>query len=177
MFMLLAESANTPNPVAVDLAPAITALIVFGLFFVVFFWKVWPKIAGGLDERQAKIRQEIEAAEAAQAEARAAMESQKEELAAARAEAHEMIAKAKSDAEASSRELRERAQQELADLRDNAGHEIRAAKEAAITELHAESATLATAIASRILQREINVNDQQALIEESLRELETVRSG
>lgn len=171
--MMLAEALN---PVAVELAPAITTLIVFGIVCLILFTKVWPKIASGLDERQAKIRQEIEAAEAAQAEARAAMESQQAELGQARAEAQEMIAKAKSDAEASSRALREQAQTQLAELREQAGQEIRAAKEAAISELHAESAVLATAIASRILQREINADDQQSLIDDSLRELQGSRS-
>ena len=63
--MTLAASEGTLNPVAVELAPAITTLVVFGLVCLVLFTKVWPKIASGLDERQAKIRQEIEAAEAA----------------------------------------------------------------------------------------------------------------
>ncbi len=167
--MTLAESLN---PVAIELAPAITTLIVFGIVCLILFTKVWPKIASGLDERQDKLRQEIAAAEAAQAEARSAMESQQAELSKARAEAHEMIAKAKSDAEASARALREQAQTQLAQLREQAGHEIRLAKEAAISELHAESAGLATTIASRILKREINANDQQSLIDDSLRELQ-----
>jgi len=175
--MTLAASEGTMNPVAVELAPAITTLIVFGLVCFVLFTKVWPKIANGLDERQAKIRQEIEAAEAAQAEARAAMEAQQAELAKARAEANEMIMKAKADAEATAKELRERAHAELTELREQAGHQIQEAKESAITELHAETAMLATAIATRILQREINVDDQQSLIDDSLRELESVQGG
>lgn len=171
--MTLAESLN---PVAIELAPAITTLIVFSIVCLILFTKVWPKIASGLDDRQAKLRQEIEAAEAAQAEAMAAMKLQQAELGKARAEAHEMIAKAKSDAGASALALREQAQAQLAQLREQAGHEIRLAKEAAISELHAESAVLATAIASRILKREINANDQQSLIDESLRELQGARS-
>ena len=55
--------------------------------------------------------------------------------------------------------------------------QIKEAKETAITELHAETAMLATAIATRILQREINVDDQQSLIDDSLRELESVHGG
>ena len=175
--MMLAAVEGEPDITSVELAPAITTLIVFGLVCLVLFTKVWPKITTGLDERQAKIREEIEAAEAAQAEAKASMETQQAELANARAEAHEMITKAKADAEATARGLRERAQVELAEMREQAGHEIRAAKESAITELHAESAMLATAIASRILQREINADDQQALIDDSLREMESIRGG
>ena len=177
LSLLLAASEGSPNPVTVELAPAITALVVFGLVCLVFFTKVWPKIGKGLDDRQAKIRQEIEAAEQAQAEARASMERQQEELAKARAEANEMIMKAKADAEATAKELRERAHAELTELREQAGHQIQEAKESAITELHAETAMLATAIATRILQREINVDDQQSLIDDSLRELESVQGG
>ena len=151
-FMMLAAAASdkdaTPDPTNVEWAPAITTLIVFGLVCLVLFTKVWPKITSGLDERQAKIRQEIEAAEAAQAEARAAMKSQQAELAQARTEANEMIAKAKSDAEALAQSLRDQAQQQLSELREQASQEIRAAKEAAIGELHAESGRLATSIAS-----------------------------
>ena len=175
--MMLAAIEGDPDITSVELAPAITTLIVFGLVCLVLFTKVWPKITSGLDERQAKIREEIEAAEAAQAEARASMEAQQAELAKARGEANEMIMKAKADAEATARGLRERAQVELTELREQAGHEIRAAKESAITELHAETAMLATAIATRILQREINVEDQQSLIDDSLQELESVHGG
>ena len=102
------------------------------------------------------------------------MESQQAELAKAD-EANEMIAKAKSDAEALAQTLRDQAQQQLGELREQAGQEIRAAKEAAIGELHAESGRLATSIASRILEREINAADQQSLIDESLRELEAIQ--
>ena len=176
MVSMMLAASEAADPTNAELAPAITTLIVFGLVCLVLFTKVWPKITSGLDERQAKIRQEIEAAEAAQAEARAAMKSQQAELAQARTEANEMIAKAKSDAEALAQSLRDQAQQQLSELREQASQEIRAAKEAAIGELHAESGRLATSIASRILEREINAADQQSLIDESLRELETIQS-
>ena len=170
--MTLAESLN---PVAIELAPAITTLIVFGIVCLILFTKVWPKIASGLDERQAKLRQEIEAAEAAQAEAMSAMKSQQAELGKARAEAHEMIAKG---------QIRcgsllpgpcvSRPRHNWPNCESRPGHEIRLQpRRRPSVNLHAESAVLATAIASRILKREINANDQQSLIDDSLRELQS----
>ena len=47
----------------------------------------------------------------------------------------------------------------------------KAAKKAAISELHAEASTLAVAIASRVLGREISATDQQSLVDDSLAEL------
>lgn len=175
MVSMMLAASEAADPTVAELAPAITTLVVFGLVILILFTKVWPKITSGLDERQSKIRQEIEAAEAAQAEARAAMESQQAELATARTEANEMIIKAKADAEALAQSLRDQAQHQLSELRDQASQEIRAAKEAAIGELHAESGRLATVIASRILEREINADDQQSLIDDSLRELESIQ--
>ncbi len=62
-------------------------------------------------------------------------------------------------------------------MRDRAGREIDNAKRAALAELHAEAANLAAEIAGKILQREISTEDQQRLIDESLRELATARGG
>ena len=162
--------------------PAISTLVVFGLVCFILFTKVWPKIATGLDERQAKIRQEIEAAEAGAGGSQgldgiASMPSWRN----ARAEANEMISRRprrtprqlrpgppRASAGRSSTEMREQGQP------PNPG----AAKEAAITELHAESAMLATAIATRILQREINaLMTSRTFIDDSLRELESAHGG
>ena len=169
MVPMMLAASESADPTVAELAPAITTLVVFGIVILILFTKVWPKITSGLDERQTKIRQEIEAAEASQAEARAAMESQQAELAKARTEANEMIAKAKSDAEALAQTLRDQAQQQLGELREQAGQEIRAAKEAAIGELNAQAATMATTIAGRILHREISADDQRDLIDDSLK--------
>jgi F0F1-type ATP synthase membrane subunit b/b' len=49
--------------------------------------------------------------------------------------------------------------------------DIEAAKSAAVAEIHSEAATLAAAMAGKILRREITPKDQQKLVEESLSEL------
>src|SRR5262245_41125411 len=80
--------------------PAITSLVVFLLAFGFLYLKVWPKIIKALDDRQEKIRREIESAEQAREQAKAALAQYEQELANARQEANKMIAGAKADAKA-----------------------------------------------------------------------------
>jgi F-type H+-transporting ATPase subunit b len=166
--------AGDESPVDFKWVVFLTALIVFGIAFFILTKFVWPKILGGLDARDQKIADEIRGAEEARERANAALKEYEKSLAAAREEANQMIAKAKADATAVGNELRARNEQELTDLKHRASKDIESAKQSAINEIHAEAAMLATAVASKILQREITAADQQSLVDESLRELANV---
>lgn len=168
MIVLAAEGGN---PVSVQLMPLLTTLVVFAVAFWILKSKVWPRIMQGLDERDRKIRDEIRRAEEAREQAAQALSEYEESLATARQEAAEMIAKAKSAAKSAGDDLRKRNEVELADMKQRASRDIQSAKQAAIAEIHSEATTLAATIASKILQREITVDDQRKLVEESLQEL------
>jgi F-type H+-transporting ATPase subunit b len=177
-LMLAADAVHTeivPGTVAAAAMPAITALVVFGLLLLILWRTVWPRIINGLDERDAKIRNEIRAAEEAREHAKDLLSEYERNLAKAREEATQMIAKGRADAKAVAEELRARNEAELSDMKARATHEINAAKQAAVSELYAEAANLAAAMAAKILQREISAADQQRLVEESLGELAAVR--
>lgn len=174
MTPMLLLAASDGSPVSFQILPFVTTLIVFTIAFFVLATKVWPKILGGLEDRDRKIRDEIAAAEDARRKAESAMREYEQSLATARQEAADMIAKARSDARAVADELRARNETDLAEMRQRATRDIDSAKYAALSEIHAEAAVLGAAIASRILEREINADDQRRLVEESLKELRTV---
>ncbi|MHC4083058.1 MAG: F0F1 ATP synthase subunit B [Planctomycetota bacterium] len=182
-LLLAAEGAATgaehaleqPDIIALNWLPAVTTIVVFLIAFGVLYVKVWPMITKGLDDRQNKIRHEIESAEEARAQAKEALAEYERELAGAHREAGEMIAKAKADAKAAGAELRTRNEAELAEMKQRATQDLQAAKRAAIIELHAEAVTLAADIAAKILKREISAEDQQRLVDESLEELTTAQ--
>jgi F-type H+-transporting ATPase subunit b len=176
MFHLLAAE-KLPNPVLPQLIPAITAIVVFVIFFGVLRIVVWPKITSGLDERERKIRDDLKSAEEAREQAKREQEEHQKALEEAREEATDVIAKAKADAKQVADELRARNETELSEMKDRATRDIDAAKRSAINELHAEAATLAAHIAGKILKREISVEDQQRLVDESLSELGKVREN
>jgi F-type H+-transporting ATPase subunit b len=176
MTNLLLLAAESAQPMDFNWVPHVTAIIVFLVAFGVLKAKVWPSITKALDEREAKILNEIKSAEDARRSAESARMEFERKLAEGRQEAAAMISRAKEDAQAVANELRARNEAELADLRLRAQRDIGAAKQAAVAELHAQAANLASLMASKILKREISVPDQQRLMEESLRELQSSRN-
>jgi F-type H+-transporting ATPase subunit b len=137
---------------------------------------VWPKIIAGLDERYAKIKGEIEAAEKARHEAQAAQKKFEEKLQQAQAEATATIAAAQATARKVADELRAKNDTELAEMKARALADIQAAKEGAVKELNDHAVALATTMASKILRREVGAGDQSRLVSESLAELSRARN-
>lgn len=174
MMNLLLAAEEGAHAEVLDVAnwlPGATMLVVFILAFLILYWKVWGPITRGLDERDAKIRREIAAAEAARRESEEKQSEFEKQLAKAREEADRDRAQMRANVERYRDELRADAEKEVARMKQRAIREIEAAKAAAVTELHAESASLATSIASKILQREITSADQQSLVSQSLEEM------
>lgn len=151
--------------------PALMTVIVFCIVMAFLALNVWPKITKALDERNNKITSEIEAAEAARKQAREALEEYERNLAEARAEAQRMLEETKAKQGELAAELRAKADRELGEMRERAMSDIESAKRAAVSEIYSQSVTLASAMAGKILQREVNAGDQQRLIDETLAEL------
>ena len=165
------EGGAKPSVFPGTIAQSIAAIIVFLLLLVVLHKMAWGPILKGLQAREEKIRADLDDAERAAAEAKAAAEKHRQQLAEAQVEGGRIIDQSRSDAERVARQLREEAETQIAQLRERATHDIAAAKEQAIQDLYQQVATLSTVVASRILQREVKVEDQQQLIESSLDEL------
>jgi F-type H+-transporting ATPase subunit b len=158
------------------LAPAITALLVFLVVFGILATQVWPKILGGLRDRENKIRDEIEGAELARTQAKDALEQYQKSLADARSEAQKMIEQAKQQQLAVAAELKAKADAELATMREKAMKDIESAKRAAASEIHAQAADIAGAMAAKILKRNVTAGDTKSLLEESLAHLQGSRN-
>lgn len=154
----------------------VTAIILFVIVFGLMSTMVWPKIVAGLDERNEKIKGEIAAAEDARQQAKEALNEYEKNLAEARAQAQQMLEETKATQNELAAQLKSRAEAELTEMREKAKADIDAAKKQALNELYTESVNLATVMAGKILQREVSVNDEQRLMDESLAELKTVNS-
>lgn len=150
---------------------AIASIIMFVLLVILLKKTAWGLIIQGLQDREVKIRSEIESAENARLQANAALEQYQKELAEARASANQMIQQARADAQKVADELRSKNEGELNSMKDRAKTEIEAAKRMALNEIYAETSMLATQVAGKILEREINPADQQKLVDEALSQL------
>lgn len=169
-----AEDPKPIAPFAQGVLPGIMALVVFLGVLAFMYLAVWPKITKALDERNAKIRDEIESAEAARRQAREALEEYEKSLSQARAEAQKMLEETKAQQASLAAKLRAEAEVELTAMRAKAKADIDTARKAAIAEIYAESVSLASLMAGKILKREVSAGDQQKLVDESLRQLQGI---
>jgi len=171
------HAAGKPSviePPKAGIIPAITAIVIFMIVFGISATMIWPKIVAGLDDRNDKIVGEIAAAEDARKQAKEALAQYEQNLADARAESQKMIEETRAQQGALADQLKATANTELSAMREKAVADIDAAKKQALSELYNESVNLATVMASKILAREVTVDDQQKLMDESLAEMKSV---
>lgn len=165
--------AGLPPRINEALITAIVQLVVFVGLLLLLTKLAWGPIATGLAAREAKIREDIETAERARREGEAALASYKQQIANADAEVRTKLATAQQDAESISARIKMDAQREIEEMKTRAAREIEETKNAALVEVRQQAATLSTAIAGKILKRNINEADQADLIRSSLEELQT----
>jgi F-type H+-transporting ATPase subunit b len=151
-----------------DFMPYLWNTLMFLLLLGVLMFFVWPAVLKGLRDREQKIRTDIQQAQNAREDAEKMKADFEKQLAESRAESARTIAEARATAEALKADLKASAQQEAADLKQRAQAEIASAKQAAIADIYAQTATLATEVASKILGRSITPEDHRDLVEQTV---------
>lgn len=160
-----------PSVMSFEVFQFIMAIVVFGIAFFVLSKTAWPKILGGLEAREGKIKGDLADAQRAREQAEASLAQYEKALAEARTEAARIVEEAKANQLKIAADLKARTEKELGDMRDAAKRDIASAKSAAIAELHASVADLSTEIAGKILGRELSADDQRSLVDASLTQL------
>mgnify|MGYP001616486468 FL=1 len=132
------------------------------LIILAVMWKVVvPMFEKTYAERTAAIQGGIQKAEAAQAEAAAALEEYKAQLATAREEASRIREEAKTQGAAIVADMRQQATEESSRLLANAKAQIEAERSAAVNSLRTEIGGLATTLAGRIVGESLD-DDERA---------------
>jgi F-type H+-transporting ATPase subunit b len=156
------------------LVSTVVTLVVFSIAFGILAVAVWPKILKGLKDRENKIREEIESAEMARQQAKDALEQYQNSLAQARAEAAKMLETTRAQQAALAADLKAKADVELSQMRERAMRDIESAKRAAVSEIYAMTGTLVNDVAGKILRRNVNTDDTNRLVEESMGQLQSL---
>jgi F-type H+-transporting ATPase subunit b len=155
---------------------AVWVLVIFIILLCVLYPTAWRSVLLGLKKREERIRSDIAEAEATRAKAETTLKEYAAQLASAEAKTREMIAAATSQGEKLATQIRMKAQQEAEETKERATRDIEAARDAAIRDVHNTAAELSTMIASKIVKRNLNPADQQDLVQESLRQVESMRN-
>lgn len=149
--------------------------IVLFLIILAVMWKVVvPMFEKTYAERTAAIQGGIQRAEAAQAEAAAALEEYKAQLSSAREEASRIREEAKTQGAAIVADMRQQATEESSRLLANAKAQIEAERAAAVSSLRTEIGGLATTLAGRIVGESLD-DDERArrTVDRFIADLET----
>ena len=170
---MTSEKASLVGGINTGLITSLTTLVIFVVLVVVLGTKAWGPIAKGLGDREAKIRQDIEQAEAARKAAVAQQAEYQAQLAKAGDEVRAILDKANADAQAAATRIKMQAQQEAEEAKERALKDIEASRAAAVAEIHTQAAELSTSIAEKILRRNLNADDQRELVRSALDQLGT----
>ena len=133
----------------------------------------WRPLLQALERRQATIAQSLEDAQRARQELERLQRESAQVMATARAEAESIVARSRADADALREELKEKARTEAAAIVKNAERQIQLETARAVQQIRHEAVDLSVAIASKILRRQVSPEDNEALIQEALKQLES----
>ena len=159
------------NLFAGDVGNAIWTLVIFVVLIVVLGKFAWGPMLGALQQRENFIRHSLEQAKDDRESAEKLLKEYSVKLEEAHAEAKKVVEEGRGAGEKIRLRLEDEARQESEKMVGRARREIEMAKQSAVKDLYAESAHLATELASRIVKRELTPSDHERLIAESLDEL------
>ena len=161
-----AEEAGGGGIFSLNVGLIVWTWILFLFTLFILAWKVFPAIAGGLEERHAKIQGSIDEAKQAREEAQALLAQQQETLEEARRESQETLDKARSAAEGLKKEILEEARAQQSAMLDDARREIDLDRDKLREELRREAVDVALAASERLLRTRLDADENRRLVNE-----------
>jgi F-type H+-transporting ATPase subunit b len=147
----------------------VTFLILLGLLAKF----AWGPLLDALQKRQDAIRTSLDDARKAKEELARLQAESARILAEARTEAANIISSTRSDAARFADEMKQKARADAEAVVKNAQREIDTQTNRAIETIRREAIDLSVAVASKILRREISPADNQRLVDDTIREMQT----
>ena len=133
----------------------------------------WRPLLDALEQRQEVIRKSLDEARQAKEELQRLQVESARILAEARSEASGIIASTRSDAARFADEMKVKARADADALVKNAQREIDTQTLRAIDTIRREAVDLSVAVASKILRRDISTADNDKLVDDAIREMQT----
>lgn len=154
----------------IDLPRLLTFLVGFTVIAIFLRLFLYGPITRMLDQRAERIRESLEAADRASADAASSAERVEQELANSRREGQTLIAEARDAASRLREQEEERTRAQVDEMLDRARAEIRREREAAVEEVRREFAGIAILAAERIVEQSLDEDSHRELIDRVLEE-------
>lgn len=156
---------------SVDPGLLIWTIITFLVVLFVLSQTAWKPMMAALNEREQRISGAIDEADRIKSEAKELLARYETMIDKAKDEARGILDEARKDGVAVQEDIRKKAQEEAQDFKERAHKEIELAKDGAIKEIWDQAAGLSTELATRILGRSLDSNDQDRLVRELIDEM------
>jgi F-type H+-transporting ATPase subunit b len=153
----------------------IWTIVTFLLLLAAFNKVAWKPLKATLLAREDSIRQALDDARKAKEELARLQAESARMLADTRVEADAILTRTREDANRFRDELKQKAQAEAANVVKNAQRQIELETARALQQIRTEAADFSVAIASKILQRSVSKEDNERLIEETFKQIESQR--
>ena len=166
------NGVNAPNPlVQLDPGLFIWTILTFLILFIVLAKFAWRPLLTALESRENTIKSSLEDAEKAKLELERLNTESEEIIAKARSEAQSIRTEAKATAEKIKADVMVQASEDAKKLREEAEKQIQVEKNKAINEIRSEVVDLTMSVAEKIIKKNLSKEDNQSLIEDSIRNL------
>jgi F-type H+-transporting ATPase subunit b len=171
LTLAAAQGEAVGGPFTLEPGLIIWTWVVFVGLFLLLKRFAWPAILRTTEERELRIRKQLEEAERLNGEAKTALEEHRKLLAGARAESHQLLQESKSAAAKEREALLARTREEQELLLDRAKKEIAAERERAVAELRRDAVDLSLAAASKLIGARLDAAGDRKLVEQYLASL------
>jgi F-type H+-transporting ATPase subunit b len=150
--------------------------IVTFLIVLVVLWKLaLPPILGAVEAREQQIRELLAAAARDRQEAQDALDQQNRQLEETRTRIHELVAEGKTAGERARDEIIAAARAQAEEIGARARREVRQELGRALEELRSEAVEIALAAASKLVERNLDDEDNRRLVREYLADIDSTR--
>ena len=136
----------------------------------------WGPLLKALDERQETIRKSLDDADQATQELKRLQQASAQIIAEGRAEAQSIVAKSRVAAETVQEDLKRKAKEEAAALVRGAQRQIQLETARAVQQIRHEVVDLSLAVASKLIKKNLTLEDNDALIQDSLTQIDASRN-
>ncbi|OAB42898.1 F0F1 ATP synthase subunit B [Paenibacillus glacialis] len=144
--------------------------------FIVLYWALsryaFDKLFNIMEQRRVLVLKQLEDAKQTKEQATQYVEDQKAALNEARKEAYEIVERSKQTSSKQAEQILEEASNAVVRLKSEAVRDIESEKNKAVEALRSEIGTVSVKIASKLLEKEVNMdNTQEQLVDQYLKEV------
>jgi F-type H+-transporting ATPase subunit b len=175
LLPLVLAAGGEGGIMAVETTLLWSTLVLFGLFAWVLGKYAWGPLLKIVGEREKTIRDHVDGAERAAAEAKQILAKHQEMLREAGREREHILKETMKEAEALRADLAEKSRGEAGRIVDRAREQIQREKEQAVAELRAQVADIAVEAASRIVKSSLSEESQRKLVDDYIKQLPAAR--